>query len=516
MASLLHSSLIFGALLMQFLLPIPTNAQEIQLENTTPEIVIEIKENPENSLLEIEYTITEKFNQPSRGIFISLPKNQNGIWTDYTLKDYSLVDTSNFETIETPVSQIREWDQYRLRFGERETLIPNGQYVYNFTLEASSSNTYKYSFVVLRDWLEDVGSIRVEKNGLPQCSQIECSRGLTSLTINSGSEEIPVYLEWWHRFKGVINSIIITSTIGYFAWLKLAKDKPIGKINKPLFKHPSIYPWEAEFIRTSGESSVEKTTLSYILWLANNKYIHLITTNKQIQIDILKKLPSILPSIYNQAVREISKTNLAKGLKNANFLPQTHPIELDKHLIKTTAKYYEQKKINSNKLALLTIAPILLGFVLVIILNVVFQNLLIGNSYLLLVFFNLVLVYGFYIWILLQWANPNNPGTQLKKQIKQYYHYLNYVEKHKLNFSNNEENVQHYLDQIPYAASFGILYKLTDYIQKHFPNQQAASNITKTSSIISTAAFYPPSTSSGGSSSFSGSSGGFSGGGGSW
>ncbi len=493
---------------------IAQNETDSYVPNRTEEISIDVQHD-ESSNLDITYTISEKFNNPSRGIFISLPKNQDGVWTNYQLLEYSVVDASSFQEVETSYSEIKEWDEFRLRFGEEDNFLPNGTYIYTFTIEATTNTEYKYNFIVLQDWLEEVGDIQVQQNNSLQCGVIECNTKKTEITINKNKNQIPGYLFQWHRFKGFINTFVVTSTIGYASWLLLAKNKPLGNTKNPNFKHPQVYPWEAEFIRTNGKSSIQKTMLGYLLWLSNQKYISLLFDKKQMKIHKLKKLPNILPSIFNQAINNIERTDLAKGIKKTKFSQSRHPIELDKYLIESTAKYYEQKKINYNWIASLIIIPIFIFFILLIVLNITFQNLLIGNSYLGIILMAYGFLFVFYVWIVISWANPNLRGTALRKEIKEYYYYLTYVEKHKLNFSNNLEGVQHYLDQIPFAANFGILHKLTDFLQNHFPNVQEASSIVRTSSIVSTAAFYPPSTHSS-SSSFSSSSGGFSGGGGSW
>ena len=54
------------------------------IQNITESIAIQVVDQKDK--VEINYTITEDFLKPnSHGIFLSLPKNQDGIWTEYQL-----------------------------------------------------------------------------------------------------------------------------------------------------------------------------------------------------------------------------------------------------------------------------------------------------------------------------------------------------------------------------------------------------------------------------------------------
>jgi hypothetical protein len=51
--------------------------------NFTNNISIHKTENTETKQIILDYYILQTFQSPSRGIFLTLPKNQDGNWTNY-------------------------------------------------------------------------------------------------------------------------------------------------------------------------------------------------------------------------------------------------------------------------------------------------------------------------------------------------------------------------------------------------------------------------------------------------
>jgi hypothetical protein len=69
----------------------------------------------------------QSFQSPSRGIFLTLPKNQDGIWTEYTIKKVAksekiaVLNPSFDENIKentenTKFEEIKEWNEVSQKY----------------------------------------------------------------------------------------------------------------------------------------------------------------------------------------------------------------------------------------------------------------------------------------------------------------------------------------------------------------------------------------------------------------
>lgn len=143
---------------------------------------ISIWQTTENDQFILDYYILQTFQSRSRGIFLTLPKNQDGIWTEYKIKKVaksekieilspSLEENMKNKTLAENFEEIKEWNELRLRVGDTNTFLENGSYLYHIQLEIPLSSS-RQNLTVLQNWTDQVGWLEVRKNG-----QIYCNNG---------------------------------------------------------------------------------------------------------------------------------------------------------------------------------------------------------------------------------------------------------------------------------------------------------------------------------------------------
>lgn len=533
-------------------------------DNVTDLIKIVINQKTDTKI-DASYYIVENFKVSSRGVFLALPKNQSGVWTDYNLKSvqrtifpinnidnnpiYSFAPpespNSNFEidhkknTInlinsdspeplaldfqKEPYDEIKEWNQIRFRIGQKDRYLPVGVFVYKIDLEISLNPSYKYDLTLLQDWTETVNRIEVIENNQDLCvSKISCSGNSTKIAMFETKPESPIYGVFF-SFAPYLLILVIISILTYYLWHIFAKDPMENLIvDKPEFESPNLKPWEADYLIKEGGITVKDTLLSYILWLNTNKYISykpdsetssLEIEKRELKVKILKDLPEILPEIFNKTVHEIANLGMKEGVL-ASKINEAEAAKLNENISNNLSKYYAQKPIHEAWVWVCVIAFVVF-FVWSFVVDFVKQTFLVGDSYWNLAIFGLISLVIPAILVLNQWGKVNLEGAKLRAYCMRYKYYIQKVETLKLDFSNNpNEGVQYYLKAVAFAASFGLLTQFGKYFQKLVPNSSDIEDSNTLRYSYAAVSFYvPPSDSSGGGG-FSG--GGFSGGGGSW
>lgn len=516
-------------------------------ENSTEEIKVEVLDKGDK--LNITYTITEYLGYTERhGIFLVLPKNQDGVWTEYKVKrverrdpadplkyygGYTMLKEDNYDII-------KEWNEFRLRVGDKDINLPIGIYQYEIELEATKNEDYKYDFTLIKDRVGYVPEISVYLDGRGMCEkEIECSDQLTKIVINKdGDSGVPFYSKFFSSTWGYLLMATIFYAIIATIWYFFARDpKGDNDEDSPEFEPPKdLTPWQSQYLIREGGISLKDTLLSYILWLSNKKYIKIKPNLEyqkadkkkkkkidEIKIEKLKKLPTNanLPSVFNKAVEKIIEKGVKKGLKASKINPAQHEGELNKKVYESLKDHYQIKPLNSA-VAVGIVLLVVFGFISFFIFEALKWSILIGYSWILAFIVGLILTVPGVIWLASEWGKLKPESYKLRAASVGYKLYIEKAEKLKLDFSNNpKEGVQYYLKAVPFAAAFGILPKFQKYIEKIMPDVEAVKTTGPIIAGYSAASFYYPPASTGrsgggltGGSSFS--SGGFSGGGGSW
>ena len=507
--------------------------------NKTDSITVLVSPDKESKKINLTYQIWQTFNESSRGIFLALPKNQAGIWTEYSLKSVKrspepleissekLPKISAQGLMSEKYEFIKEWDQFRVRVGDKNTTLPKGQYYYELVAEADYDPNQQYDFTVMYDWTDPVKAIKIIENEKDLClNGVKCDATLTAITLNKGSNQVSSFSSVYNVIWPYV-LIILAGIAGiYYAWKRWAADEfKIDNASSPEFEPPAgVYPWQAAFLANDGGVSVKNTLLCYILWLSNQKYLKLEPDgdpndkDTEMKIELLKDLPTdLLPKVFNDAVTLSIEKGFKKGIY-ASKINETQDIDkLHKLLTNDLKQNFTQNPLSGGAKAgiILGVAGVL-GFVLVFGYQTLQSSILLGNSYIgFTVLIALILVVIVAI-VTIYWSRPTREGAELINQVKRYKYYLKYVEKYKLDFSNNpDQGVQYYLKSVAFAAAFGVLDKFQKYFDKLLPNTSEINQNAYIYSSYSHVIFYaPPSSSSGGGS--GGGGGGFSGGGGSW
>jgi hypothetical protein len=539
---------------------LPVKADEIS--NETANISIVSSTNTSNKKITIKYFITEKFNKPSRGVFLALPKNQDGVWTEYSVKNVikaksnEKCDLKCAETLDWSSEKyelINEWSEFRIRIGDKNVFIDPGFYSYGLEIEADYNPDVAYNFIFLNDWTETIRQLSLKYNGNMFCgidgqakvtpnpdaeflNQLypdsqnviteqdlreykNCDKNPLQVKLNNDKPASSLFISIFLSTWPYLLLLILVNYALYLIWYYIARDEwGKQKLDRPEFEEPKLLPWQASYLVGDGQFDVKNILLSYILWLNHKKILKIEPIkegSKDITISLHKDLPTNnhLPSIYNETIEAVAKLGVNEGILSTKISPATHLEETQNSIKLSLSQYYDKKPLNSPILWTL-----LYGFAIFVLGAIVFSVLqsaiLLGNSWSTLLlwafFFSLPGVY----FIFAKWARLNNLGLEITGYCTRYKYYLEHVEILKLDFSNNpKDGIQKYLVSVPFAASFGILPKYQKYFGKLIPDSSEVSSVNSFYAGYAVAAFYtPPSDSSSG----GGGGGGFSGGGGSW
>ncbi len=515
--------------------------------NTTELFKATILEQTSSSL-KVQYNIIQDFKLNSHGIFLSLPKNNNGVWVEHSIDNVvkkAVTETSNNAAfIPEEYQQIKEFNEFRIRIGDPQ-IATTGRYEYQFVVNANFPVDTFVKLTLMQGWLDPINQVEVfDSNGQNICNNspiATCSNQKIFFKTNGTQSS------WLNNaqviFYQLLPYIIATSTIlgvFYGLWSKIARDPARRRLpGHPVFEPPKgILPWEADFIINDGQSDFKNTFLSYVLFLNHYGSIKILPVQKntqnekiltslvkrifdqkddQIKLEIIKELPNgLLPEIFNIAINAIAQKGFQKGLLESKISPQSHQDSL--HIfIKNRLKNLHDTQPLSSPLTVFFVLLFGLGFLLLIFSNTLQKFLLIGNSYIVIIWFSFLITLILSWFLARYWGKLNNNGAMIRDQLEGYRYYLNYVEKYKLDFSNNPtKGVQYYLATVPFAAALGVMPQFREYITKILPNSSEINNTTLLFNNWSSSNMYSPSGSSSSGGGGSSSGGGFSGGGGSW
>jgi uncharacterized membrane protein YgcG len=492
----------------------------IQAQNNTTNLIrIDVTEN-QNSL-ELEFTITQTFNENSqsrRGIYYNLEKLQDG--QDY---NYSMIRPPTKNGAIEKYSLINEITSYRLRIGDENVLNSVGTYTYNFALKTDKIVNYKHNFTVLKDWRDRLEKVEINLNGQKSCNIIgeDCNLYEQKLVLNPESSAIPpqnVILNYLNVFQSYIYSIFTAIIAWIFGLKNFIRDPYKQKILKqlPHYTPPTnLTPWESYSLIKKGSLSVKDTIASYIFYLNNKGFLELVKEENTLVIRKIKEYPTdLLPSEINTIIDSMIKNGISKGILETGFDENSLDQKIEYFILNKNKDLYKIQPELSPLGTVLVIAFV--GFFIsYIIFDFIKNILLIGNSFaLFLVFIAILLLIFLYIYLKNK-DKFSQKGYELMQESVGYRYYIDFIEKEKLDFSNNpQEGVKFYLEVLPYAAQYGLLSKFNKYFRKlDFMPKEIISNTSSFVYSLNSSAFYVPveSYSGGGSS-----SGGFSGGGGSW
>jgi uncharacterized membrane protein YgcG len=508
--------------------------------NKTDSLAVVISTDKDAKKITLTYQIWQTFNESSHGIFLALPKNQAGIWTEYTLKSVKrsavpleISNTKTFPKISSlgldsdKYEYIKEWDQFRVRVGDKNTTLLKGQYYYEMVVDATYDPAQEYDFTVIHDWTDPVKNLKVIQNEQDLCqNELVCNPSKTAITLNKGSAKVSSFYYWYNKLWPFVGILLIGIVAIYYAWLWFAKDQyKIDTAKSPEFEPPAgVYPWQAAFLANDGNVSVKNTLLCYILWLSNQKYLKLEPDgdpndkDTEMKMELLKELPAdLLPKVFNSAVTLSIDKGLKKGIYASKINESQDLSSLYKVLNDDLKGNYIQTPLpTTNKILVMFLTGFALIFGGVFLFQALQSSILLGDSFIGFWVLISMIVFVMVMVVAMYWSRATREGAELINQVKRYKYYLKYVEKFKLDFSNNpDQGVQYYLKSVAFAAAFGVLAKFQKYFDKLLPNTSEINQNSYIYNSYSHVIFYvPPSSSSGGGS--GGGGGGFSGGGGSW
>jgi uncharacterized membrane protein YgcG len=507
-------------------------------DNFTDSITVVVAPDKNSKKITLTYQIWQTFKEESRGVFLALPKNQGGVWTEYELKSVKR-SPEPLEVVSQKLPKIssqgmssdkyeffKEWNEFRVRIGDKDKILSLGKYYYEFVIEADYDPDQKYDFTVLHTWTDPVNTIKIIQNEKDLClSELKCDANYTAITLNKESNLVPSFNSIYNVTWPYV--LILVAGIGsiYYAWRRWAADPhKIEKASSPEFEPPlDVYPWQAAFLTKDGNVSVKETLLSYILWLSNQKIIKLHPDGDpndkktEMKIEILKDLPTdLLPAVFNSAVKLIESQGFKDGIYTSKINEAQDVDKLHTSITKDLKHNFTQAPLSSgSKFGIIFGVGMALSFVLVFGFQTLQSSILLGNSYIGFIVLIALIIVAVVSIVTLYWSKPTREGAELINKVARYKYYLQYVEKYKLDFSNNpNEGVQYYLKSVPYAAAFGILDQFQKYFEGLLPKTSEIENNTFLYASYAHVTFYtPPSDSSSGG---GGGGGGSSGGGGSW
>jgi hypothetical protein len=497
--------------------------------NTTKSVFIQAQENPQG--IELNYTITERFNRSnSHGIFLAIPKQQGGTWTTYSVQDikwngwFPGSEQQNKSTFtQSPYQLINEWNQLRVRVGNPNQTVPQGQeFTYTLRIQASKNRDYQYPFTLLTDWQEPIEAMQIQFNSAIVCDSFSSCGSAPTITLHSEKPPVPQWHIWlsngWIYGLAALIAVLLNIAL-YSLW---AQDPSKGFLTHvPEYEAPeNITPWQAQSLTQEGRIGVKETLLSYLLYLNHLKYIVIErpkNDEKDPTIRLLRAIPDepSLPPIYKTTVQLVAEHGMKKGILASKINDQVFE-PLNTRIIKSLKALYDIKPLVNPYVTLMILG--ITGIVGLPILHSLLQSwVLLGDSWLAVMylwFFTFLVGFGLVAYY---WGKLNRDGYAIRAHCERYKYYVTYVEKEKLEFINTpEEGVQYYLKNVPYAAAFGVLSSFTKYFAKVIPESDEIQIHNSLSTAFRSVAFYTPPSSVSSDSGASWSSGGFSGGGGSW
>jgi uncharacterized membrane protein YgcG len=490
----------------------------IVMANNTENMRISISENNQKTVIQYDIAYVFSSNNKNRhGIFLSLPKIQDGIAYDYTLGDKPTRNSSNEK-----YDIINEINSFRIRIGDKDINLEPGQYNYRFTILTNQNKEYNHKFQYLYDWNDNINSIEVRRNGFSICESNTCSNNQISEDLNSSKPRANVGFAYLTIFQNYIWALL-GSIIAWFAVIKKRLTDPLqAKVLKelPYYTPPQdLTPWQAQSLINKGDITPHETLAAYIFYLNNKQYITITpdTDNKTIILIKLKDLPTDLgPSELNTLVEYIISDGMEQGILNSEISLAELDNKIDEFTLQSNEHLYIRKPVLYPLMIVLMLTVV--GGIIMFLLSDPFQKwLLIGNSYGIFIFFVFFLGMLLVYMGLRNFQRFNQDGYDRLQESIGYKYYLSYIEKEKLDFDNNpEEGARFYLTALPYAAQFNILEKFNKFFKvKQFITDIQADNSTLIFGTINSTPFYSVSADSGGGFD-GGGGGGFDGGGGSW
>ncbi len=484
--------------------------------NNSPTIRIDISNEGNKTIInyDIDYIFTED-NVNRHGIFMALPKIQDGVNYDYTLKN-NVIKNGSSEKYDI----INEINSFRLRIGDKNVNLEPGQYNYRFSIVTNTVKDYNHKFKYLYDWRDSISNFEIRRDGYSICDQNTCNSSEISENLNQDKPKPNIGIAYLVVFQNYLWALLATLVTWYGVLKKKLTDPLQNKIlsTLPHFTPPSdMTPWQVQSLINKGDIDPHDTLASYIFYLNNKGYITITPDkdNKTITLNKLKELPSDLgPEELNRIVELMITDGIENGLLNSKISQTTLDSKLDQHILESNINLYERKPILYPLAVVLIIGTIL--FILGMLFFDPFQNwLLVGKSVGVFIFFSFYLGLLILFMILKNYQKLNQSGFEKLQESVGYKYYLSYIESEKLDFDNNpEEGAKFYLNSLPYAAQFGILDKFNKFFRsKQFITEYQADNTGLIYGTVYSSTFYSPPSDGGG---FGGGGGGFDGGGGSW
>jgi uncharacterized membrane protein YgcG len=381
---------------------------------------------------------------------------------------------------------------------------------------------YNHKFQYLYDWRDNINDIEVRKDGFSICESNPCTRTEVSELININKPRPNPGYAYLQIFQSYIWALI-ASLIAWFGVIRQKLKDPFqSKVQNelPYFTPPKgLTPWQVQSLINKGDITTNETLAAYIFYLNNKGFVSITPDqeNKTIILNKLKDIPTDLaPKQLNTIIEYIISDGVQDGILNSEITQTSLDSNIDDFTLQSNSHLYVRKPILYPLVVVIVFAVI--GVILMSILADPFQKLfLIGSSVGVLIGFVFVLVILILYLSLRNYQRLNQEGSDRMQEAVGYKYYLSFIEKEKLDFDNNpQEGAKFYLDNLPYAAQFGILAQFNKFFrEKQFISEIQAENTGIVYGAINQAPFYTVSADTGGNYD-GGGGGGFSGGGGGW
>jgi len=252
--------------------------------------------------------------------------------------------------------------------------------------------------------------------------------------------------------------------------IRLKLDTP----NSPEFIQENLFPWETQYILTSGKVDQEDIILSYLFYLAYRKFLYIGTDGEKLIFKVYgKNFPNLLGEEIDAIIlQQYSDSEVLLATLKANF----HLFE--NSISNSLSKYYILE--SNHKKGVFIWFTSLVGFMLIFCIILIIGPLI--SSYIEVfngqlysdlsvyswVFYTGIVSIGAFLDLILafiivpvinQIVILNGFGSELKINALAYKAYVSKVEKPKLNFEHQIQSlkIQHYLPHLSYAVAFGFI-----------------------------------------------------------
>jgi hypothetical protein len=454
-------------------------SERIDFTNT---LYVRAEDGEINEEMNVLYTITQTWSDGTSPLVIDLPKNNQGVWTNYGIVSSQVIDAETLTEIEVETKVIKELDTFHIVIEPVNSSSEKAVYLYELELQVTVDPEKKYDLVLVNNWQYEVGILRIEANEKSICeSQLCNASSRISIPLHSDKASPSSYSSWFITFLPFMLIVVFGLLVCASIWVYF--NPKIKKSTQKSTIQPTTNPFESYWILYKEVPSLTNVLLGYLWYLEELNFVLIDTTHQKISLKILKSLPAVLPIEWNQLIKRMEKSNYKATIKFMEIHQFSYTAQLSEWLKLKSKTFFVPHRFPLGKLVTWGIIPLLLLSGCYVIISILFAMTGYGTSFLSVVFCLVVMLYIVYaVYLQMRWRVLTK-GLTYRQDIKKYHHYLSILPSQKPDTRDPKIATQNALSHAAYATIFGLQKEYAHYLQHYFPEDETAIKIVQTYSI---------------------------------